>query len=210
MNFFTFVAMETREWLARLGVRSLEELIGRTDLLERLPGETARQRCLDLAPILHKPVEAEGQPEFCQVSSNDPYDRGEKAEAMWEATREAIEAGSGGEYSFEVTNCDRSIGARLSGEIARRHGNLGMESAPLVLRLTGTAGQSFGVWNAGGLHMYLEGDSNDYVGKGMAGGKLVIYPPAGQHVRLTGDGDNRQHLPVRRNRRHGLCCRYCR
>jgi len=179
VNFFTFVAVETRQWLARLGVRSLEELIGRTDLLERLPGETARQRCLDLAPILHKPVEAEGQPEFCQVSANAPYDRGEKAEAMWEATREAIEAGSGGEYSFEVTNCDRSIGARLSGEIARRHGNLGMESAPLVLRLTGTAGQSFGVWNAGGLHMYLEGDSNDYVGKGMAGGKLVIYPPAG-------------------------------
>jgi glutamate synthase (NADPH/NADH) large chain len=76
-----------------------------------------------------------------------------------------------------VTNCDRSIGARLSGEIARRHGNTGMESNPLVLRLTGTAGQSFGVWNAGGLHMYLEGDSNDYVGKGMAGGKLVVFPP---------------------------------
>lgn len=179
VNFFTFVAAETRQWLATLGVRSLEELIGRTDLLERLPGETARQRCLDLAPILHKPVEAEGQPEFCQVSANAPFDRAEKAEAMWEATREVIEAGSGGEFSFEVTNCDRSIGARLSGEIARRHGNLAMESAPLVLRLNGTAGQSFGVWNAGGLHMYLEGDSNDYVGKGMAGGKLVIYPPAG-------------------------------
>ncbi|MCL4106108.1 UNVERIFIED_CONTAM: hypothetical protein GTU68_058414 [Idotea baltica] len=76
-----------------------------------------------------------------------------------------------------VTNCDRSIGARLSGEIARRYGNNGMEVSPIVMRLKGTAGQSFGVWNAGGLHMYLEGDSNDYVGKGMAGGKLVVYPP---------------------------------
>jgi glutamate synthase (NADPH/NADH) large chain len=141
VNFFTFVATETREWLARLGLRSLEELIGRTDLLERLPGDTARQRCLDLAPVLHKPAEAEGQPEFCQVAANLPFDRAEKAEAMWAATREVIESGSGGEFSFEVTNCDRSIGARLSGEIARRHGNLGMESAPLVLRLTGTAGQ---------------------------------------------------------------------
>lgn len=179
VNFFTFVATETRQWLAALGMQSLEELIGRTDLLERLPGETARQRCLDLAPILHKPEGAEDQPEFCQVSNNTPFDRGEKAEAMWEATREVIEAGSGGEFSFEVTNCDRSIGARLSGEIARRHGNFGMEENPLVLRLTGTAGQSFGVWNAGGLHMYLEGDSNDYVGKGMAGGKLVLNPPPG-------------------------------
>jgi len=177
INFFTFVATETREWLARLGVPSLEALIGRTDLLELLPGETAKQGKLDLSPLLHKAEAAEGQPEFCQVASNEPFDRGEKAERMLAATLPAIEAKSGGEFSFEVTNCDRSIGARLSGEIARRHGNSGMESNPIVLRLTGTAGQSFGVWNAGGLHMYLEGDSNDYVGKGMAGGKLVIYPP---------------------------------
>jgi glutamate synthase (NADPH/NADH) large chain len=178
VNFFTFVAEETREWLARLGMRSIEELIGRTDLLHRLPGDTARQRCLDLAPILHKHEDAAGEAEFCIVESNDPFDRGEKAETMVAETLDSIENRSGGEFSFAVTNCDRSIGARLSGEIARRHGNMGMEDAPIVLRLTGTAGQSFGVWNAGGLHMYLEGDSNDYVGKGMAGGKLVIYPPA--------------------------------
>lgn len=178
VHFFTFVAQETREWLASLGMRSLEELIGRTDLLHRLPGDTARQRSLDLAPILHKSEDAEGQPEFCMMASNDPFDRGEKAELMVTETLPAIESGSGGEFAFSVTNCDRSIGARLSGEIARRYGNMGMDSSPLVLRLTGTAGQSFGVWNAGGLHMYLEGDSNDYVGKGMAGGKLVIYSPA--------------------------------
>jgi glutamate synthase (NADPH/NADH) large chain len=177
VNFFTFVAMEVREWLARLGVRSLEELIGRTDLLETLPGTTNKQARLDLSPILHQGEDLEGQPQFCQVRSNDPFDRGEKAESMVATAVAAIGARSGGEFEFEVTNCDRSIGARLSGEIARRYGNTGMESDPIVLRLTGTAGQSFGVWNAGGLHMYLEGDSNDYVGKGMAGGKLVIYPP---------------------------------
>ncbi len=177
MNFIQFMAMETREWMARLGVRSLDELIGRTDLLDVLPGETAKQSRLDLGPILYKDPDAADQPEFCQVDSNDPFDRGEKAEEMVAAVLPSIEAKSGGEFEFDVCNCDRSIGARISGEIAKRHGNLGMNEAPLTLRLKGTAGQSFGVWNAGGLNMYLEGDSNDYVGKGMAGGKLVIYPP---------------------------------
>ncbi|MBM69200.1 MAG: glutamate synthase large subunit [Haliea sp.] len=175
-HFFTFIAMETREWLARLGVPSLEALIGRTDLLERLPGTTPKQSRLNLAPILHKDASSAGQPEYCQVVANHPFDRAEKAEAMVAAALPAIESRSGGEYEFALTNCDRSIGARLSGEIAQRYGNNGMEDAPIVLRLTGTAGQSFGVWNAGGLHMYLEGDCNDYVGKGMAGGKLVVFP----------------------------------
>ncbi|MGB1140042.1 MAG: glutamate synthase large subunit, partial [Halioglobus sp.] len=178
VNFFTFIATETREWLARLGVRSIEELIGRTDLLESLPGTTEKQAGLDLSPILYKDAAFEGQAEFCQVESNDPFDKGETAENMVATCLPAIEAKSGGEFEFEVCNCDRSIGARLSGEIARRYGNAGMEDQPIVLRLKGTAGQSFGVWNAGGLDMYLEGDSNDYVGKGMAGGKLVVYPPA--------------------------------
>jgi glutamate synthase (NADPH) large chain len=177
VNFFNFIATETREWLARLGVPSLEALIGRTDLLECLPGSTEKHARLDLKPILYKDPDASEEPEFCQVPANRPFDRGEKAEQMVAATIASIEAGTGGEFGFDVTNCDRSIGARLSGEIARRYGNTAMETNPLVLRLKGTAGQSFGVWNAGGLHMYLEGDSNDYVGKGMAGGKLVIYPP---------------------------------
>ena len=177
MNFFRFVAEETREWLAKLGVATLQDLIGRTDLLEILEGETDKQRKLDLSPILYNDQIAADQPKFCQVNANDPYDKGELAERMVKDALAAIEAKSGAELSYKVTNCDRSIGARLSGEIAKRHSNLGMEDAPLVLRLEGTAGQSFGVWNAGGLHMHLEGDANDYVGKGMAGGKLVLYPP---------------------------------
>lgn len=177
INYFTFIAEETREWLSILGVPTLEELIGRTDLLQRLPGTTDKQRNLDLAPILYKDPEFADQPEFCQVETNDPFDRGEKAEQMVEAMLGAIQSKSGGEFHFEVGNCDRSIGARLSGEIARLHGNTGMEDMPITVHLHGTAGQSFGVWNAGGLNMYLEGDANDYVGKGMAGGKLVVYPP---------------------------------
>ena len=179
VNFFTFVATETREWLAKLGVRSLEELIGRVDLLACLPGETAKQQSLDLGPILWVDEEATDQPQFCQVESNDPFDTAEKANQMVTDMLPAIESASGGSFAYTITNCDRSIGARLSGEIAKRHGNTGMESHPLTVNLTGTAGQSFGVWNAGGLHMYLEGDCNDYVGKGMASGKLVISPPKG-------------------------------
>jgi glutamate synthase (NADPH/NADH) large chain len=177
INFIRFVAMETREWLALLGVRSLAELVGRTDLLEVLPGETDKQARLDLSPILYSDPAAADQPQYCMVDSNDPFDQGEKAEAMVAAMLPAIEEKAGGEFHFDVCNRDRSIGARISGEIARRHGNAGMSDSPITLRLKGTAGQSFGVWNAGGLHMYLEGDSNDYVGKGMAGGKLVVFPP---------------------------------
>ncbi|SFM25833.1 glutamate synthase large subunit [Halopseudomonas yangmingensis] len=183
MNFFTYVAMETREWLAKLGVRSLEELIGRTDLLELLPGSTGKQQNLDLSPLLGSDLVPADKPQFCQVPRNPPFDPGNTAEQMVELALPAIESLSGGEFSLPLTNCDRSIGARVSGEIAKRHGNQGMAEAPVVFRFKGTAGQSFGVWNLGGLHMHLEGDANDYVGKGMTGGKLVIVPPAGSPFR---------------------------
>ncbi len=179
MNFFRFVAEETREWMAKLGVRTLEELVGRTDLLELLPGQTERQKRLDLSPLLSSEHIPADKPQTNQIARNQPYDEGRLAERMVADALAAIESKSGLSLTYKVTNCDRSIGARLSGEIAKRHGNQGMADAPIVLNLTGTAGQSFGVWNAGGLHMLLEGDANDYVGKGMTGGKLVIRPPRG-------------------------------
>jgi glutamate synthase (NADPH/NADH) large chain len=178
MNFFRFVAEETRELLAELGVRSLQELIGRVDLFEMLEGDTAKQKKLDLLPIISNDHIDSSLPQFCEVEKNEPFDRGELAERMVNDAMPAIESSKGGEFSYHVTNCDRSVGARLSGEIARLHGNYDMESNPITLKLSGTAGQSFGVFNAGGLHMHLDGDANDYVGKGMAGGELVIRPPA--------------------------------
>jgi glutamate synthase (NADPH) large chain len=90
-----------------------------------------------------------------------------------------ITAGRGGNFSFDINNCDRSISARVSGAIVKQHGSLGIFGTPLIANFKGVAGVSFGAWNAGGLNMYLEGDANDYVGKGMAGGKLVIQPPHG-------------------------------
>ncbi len=178
-HFFRFVAQETRELMAGLGVRSLEELIGRTDLLELLPGDTDKQQHLDLSPILSKGGLADDVPRYCLEPHNEPYDKGELAEQMVVDALDAIEHQRGGEFSYRVQNNNRSIGARLSGEIARRHGNQGMADSPITLKLTGTVGQSFGVFNAGGLHLDLTGDANDYVGKGMAGGRIVIRPPAG-------------------------------
>ncbi|HEA51609.1 glutamate synthase large subunit [Marinobacter antarcticus] len=179
MNFFRFVAEETREWMAKLGVRSLEELVGRVDLLVRLPGDTERQKKLDLTRLLSNDHIPADKPQTCQVERNLPFDQGVLAETMLKAIAPAIADKTGGAWNYQVTNCDRSIGARLSGEIAAKHGNQGMVDAPITLDLVGTAGQSFGVWNVGGLNLILEGDANDYVGKGMTGGKLVVKPPRG-------------------------------
>jgi glutamate synthase (NADPH) large chain len=176
-NYFKFVARECRELMAAMGVRTLAELIGQTQLLEILPGETAKQRKLDLTPLLANSALASDKPQYCLDPRNVPFDKGVLAEKMLGDMRAAIDGKLGGEFTYAVSNFHRSIGARLSGEIAKRWGNSGMSDTPLVVKLSGSAGQSFGVWNAGGLHLKLEGEANDYVGKGMAGGKIVLQPP---------------------------------
>ena len=177
MNYFRFVAEEVREILASLGVKSIQDLIGHTEYLEILEGQTPKQKKLDLKPILSDVGLTDDAPQYCATPSNAPFDKGELAEKMVSDMLPAIEAKTGGEWRYEVRNFNRSVGARLSGEIARRWGNYGMEESPLTVRLQGNVGQSFGVWNAGGLHLYLEGDANDYVGKGMAAGKIVLRHP---------------------------------
>jgi glutamate synthase (NADPH/NADH) large chain len=178
MNYFRFVARECREIMASIGVRSIEELIGRTALLEIQPGETVKQRKLDLKPLLANGGLVSSEPQFCTGGRNAPFDKGALAEKMLHDLYEPIATKGGGSYSYLVSNFHRSIGARISGEIAKRWGNHGMSEAPIVVNLRGSVGQSFGVWNAGGLHLILEGEANDYVGKGMAGGKIVLKPPA--------------------------------
>lgn len=179
MNYFRFVAMEVREWLAQLGVRSLSELIGHTELLQQQTGITGKQRGLDLSPLLSAEGMAADAPNCCIDPRNAPHDPATLAAQIQAEAEPLIARKQGGELRHRISNRDRSIGARLSGAIARAHGNYGMSEHPLVIRLTGSAGQSFGVWNAGGLHLYLEGEANDYVGKGMAAGKIVVRPPQG-------------------------------
>ncbi|TSA22733.1 MAG: glutamate synthase large subunit [Betaproteobacteria bacterium] len=179
INYFTFVARETQEWMAKLGVARFEDLIGRTDLLGLLPGETDRQGLLRLDALLSQGTIAEDAPRFCVEERNPSFDLGELAEQMVKDALPGIIAQTPQRLEYAVRNVNRSIGARLSGEIARAHGALGLPADCLHIKLTGSAGQSFGVWNHQGLSMEIEGDANDYVGKGMSGGRLSLYPPAG-------------------------------
>jgi len=178
MHYFRFVAEEVREYMAELGIARFDDLIGQTGLLEITAGQTGKQRGLDLSPILSDHGIDSDKPQYCTSARNEPFDKGELAEQMVRDTRDAIAGRKGGVFEYNVRNVHRSIGARISGEIAKAHGNQGMADAPITLKLKGTAGQSFGVWNAGGLNLDLEGDANDYVGKGMAGGCISIRPPA--------------------------------
>jgi len=184
MNYFKFIARDVREILASLGVASLTDLIGRTDLLVQIEGISAKQQKLDLSPII-APVVAGDNTALYQTEENIAFDEGKLNQKILAATIDAVAHSNGGEYRFAIQNTDRSVGAALSGEIARQHGDQGMAASPITLHLSGTAGQSFGVWNAGGLNMILTGDSNDYVGKGMAGGKLTIKPPVGVEYEST-------------------------
>ncbi len=178
MAVLTAIAEEVRQLLAHLGARSLDDIIGHTELLQLLPGTTPQQRRLDLTPLLSSGGVGADKPQRRLLAHNPSFDKAELAEQMLADMRPSIVARRASRHHYTLANFHRSIGARISGEIARHWGNNGMASTPLEVFLTGTAGQSFGVWNAGGLHMTLEGDANDYVGKGMAGGRLVIFPPA--------------------------------
>ncbi|CCN33614.1 Glutamate synthase (NADPH) large chain [Vibrio nigripulchritudo SO65] len=178
VNYFTGLADEVRTIMAELGVEKLTDLIGRTDLLEAVEGMTAKQSKLDLSGILEKPVSPQDHP-LSWTQPNTPFDNAALNQKIMSDTLAAVEAKQSASFYYDVINTDRSVGARLSGEIAKRYGNQGMASTPVKLHLNGTAGQSFGVWNAGGVELYLTGDANDYVGKGMAGGKIAIKPHLG-------------------------------
>ncbi len=178
MNYFKFVAEECREIMASLGVRTIAQLIGHTELLEVLTGETPKQRKLDLKPLLANSGLVSDKPQYCVDPHNEPFDKGVLAEKMLNDMKTSIATKAGGDFSYRVSNYHRSIGARISGEIARHWGDNGMSESPITVTLKGSVGQSFGVWNAGGLRLLLEGEANDYVGKGMAGGMIVVKPHA--------------------------------
>ena len=177
VNFFTFMAMETRELMAQLGIRKLTDLIGRTDLLELMEGQSSKQKKLKLDVLLDQGSIPATEPRFAQQDRNPSFDKGELAEKMVSDALPFIKKREKKSLTYAIQNVNRSIGARVSGEIAKIWGNAGLPDDTLHIKLLGSAGQSFGVWNANGLTLELEGDANDYVGKGMNGGRLVIYPP---------------------------------
>jgi len=177
MHYFRFVAEDVREHLARLGARSLGEIVGRSDLLRQLDGATPVQHKLDLAPLIQGETLGADVDFACTLPRNPMRDDAALATRIEHDTRAAVADGKGGEFRYAIANTDRAIGARLSGEVARRWGDHGMDNQPIVLRLEGAAGQSLGAWNAGGVQIDLIGEANDGVGKGMAGGRIVVRPP---------------------------------
>ncbi|KES10128.1 Glutamate synthase domain 2 [Snodgrassella alvi SCGC AB-598-O02] len=178
MNYFKFIAQDVREIMAQLGVTQLTDLIGRTDLLEVVAGITAKQTTLNLNKLLYQPKVPMGSSCYC-TQNNPPFDKGRLNRTIIEDVGDAVVNGQDVDLSYDINNTDRSVGATLSGQIAAAYGNRGLPTQKFDLHLTGTAGQSFGVWLAGTVNLYLTGDANDYVGKGMAGGKIVIRPHDG-------------------------------
>lgn len=178
MNYFKFIAQDVREIMASLGVEKLTDLIGRTDLLEIIEGNTAIQRGLALEKLLYAPKVPDGSARHC-TQNNPTFDQGELNRKIIADARQSLDSGSNCEMHFDISNLDRSVGATLSGEIAQQYGNRGNGEQTFDIHLNGTAGQSLGVWLAGGVNLTLTGDANDYVGKGMAGGRIVIKPHNG-------------------------------
>ncbi len=175
-HFFRGIAEDVRGYLAQLGARSLDEIIGRTDLLHQIEGTLPAHRLIDLSPLLAHTGLSQGG--HCGVRALQPPPSGLAAQLDVDLA-DVIAQKRGGTFRYAIHNTDRSIGTRLSGRIARAHGNHGMRDTPINLHLDGTAGQSFGAFLAGGLQLTLEGEANDYVGKGMADGRIVIRPPQG-------------------------------
>ena len=175
VNYFKFVAQDVREILASLGFTSLNQIIGRTDLLRQIKGETKKHGKINLKNLLIKINNKSHR--YCTTKSNDPFDRAILAKQILKDALPYIKKQQTKTLSYKIKNFNRSIGANLSGEIAKLYGNYGLKKNPITLKLEGTAGQSLGVWNADGLNITLTGDSNDYVGKGMAGGEIIIKAP---------------------------------
>jgi glutamate synthase (NADPH/NADH) large chain/glutamate synthase (ferredoxin) len=176
INFFTFLAEEVRELMASLGVRKLEELVGRTELLEMNDAiKHWKSKGLDYSRMLAKPKAGPGVHTRCCVAQDHGIDHVLDRKLI-EKARPALERAEPVAIEEKIRNSNRTACAMLSGEVAKRYGRDGLPPGTIDLRFTGVAGQSFGAFLSNGMHVSLVGDANDYVGKGMAGGRIVIHP----------------------------------
>jgi glutamate synthase (NADPH/NADH) large chain len=179
INYFFFVAEEVRELMAQLGFRNFNEMIGRSDKLDmRRAIDHYKAKGLDFTRILHRP---EAGPDVA-IYNREKQDHGlDKALdlKLIEQAKPALEHGKPVSIELAVRNVNRTVGAMLSGEVARRHGHAGLPEDTISVKFTGTAGQSFGAFLARGVSLELTGDANDYVGKGLSGGRITVKPPQG-------------------------------
>ena len=179
INYFFFVAEELRQIMAGMGFRTVEEMIGRADRIDisRMHRHW-KARGIDLSRLMHMPTLHEGTP----LHNTETQDHGLGAamdNTIIADCKQAIEAKIPVQLDYQVRNVNRTVGAMLSGEIAKAHGHEGLPVDTIRINLTGVAGQSFGAWLAHGVTLDLSGDANDYVGKGLSGGRIIVRQPAG-------------------------------
>jgi glutamate synthase domain-containing protein 2/glutamate synthase domain-containing protein 3 len=177
INFFFFLAEQVRQYMAELGFRSFDEMVGRVDMLDVAPAvDHWKARGIDLSAILYSPPLPSRVARRC-VQAQDHGLQDALDHTIIDACRAAIDTLVPIEINLPVRNIHRAVGTMLSGEIARKYGSAGLPDDTIQIRLSGAAGQSLGAFLANGVTLTLEGEANDYVGKGMSGGRLVVYPP---------------------------------
>ncbi len=177
INYFFFVAEQVRQWMARMGFRKMDEMIGRVDKLEmRNAGDHWKARGLDFSQILYNPQVPARVGRRSMIAQDHAIDKVLDRELI-EIARPALEGLGTVKRALPIRNVHRSTGAMLSGEVARRFGSKGLDPDSIRFSFTGSAGQSFGAFLGRGVTLELEGDANDYTGKGLSGGKLIVYPP---------------------------------
>jgi glutamate synthase (NADPH) large chain len=177
INFFFFIAEQVRQIMARLGFRRMDEMVGRVDMLETHQAvEHWKARGLDFSSILYNPPVPSRVSRHCTMAQDHGLDEALDYKLIDHA-RDAIDHQTPILIKLPIKNVHRTVGAMLSGEIARKYGSAGLPENTIRFEFTGSAGQSFGAFLAKGVTLELEGDANDYVGKGLSGGRLIVYPP---------------------------------
>jgi glutamate synthase domain-containing protein 2/glutamate synthase domain-containing protein 1/glutamate synthase domain-containing protein 3 len=178
--FFNGVAEEVREIMASLGIRTFNQLVGRTDLLEqRTIPDHPKANTLDLKPLLAMPELDDTTPRYHTWERNDRLEDRPLDEVILQDAKSALQTKRKITRSYKVRNINRSVGTQLSGEIAYRYGDEGLPDNTIEVKLTGSVGQSLGAFLVKGIRLHLSGEANDYVGKGMSGGEIILCPPPG-------------------------------
>jgi glutamate synthase (NADPH/NADH) large chain len=181
-HFFEFIAEEVREILASLGFRSIEEAVGRAEAIDtRKAVDHWKAAGLDLTPILHVPERPFGDALHNTTGQDHGLDRALDQQLI-SAARRAIDTGTPIKLEFPVRNVNRTVGTMLGHELTKKHGGLGLPDDTIDVTFSGAAGQSFGAFLPKGITLRLHGDANDYVGKGLSGGRIIVRPPENQHA----------------------------
>jgi glutamate synthase (ferredoxin) len=177
VNFMRFIAMELREWMAQLGFRSINEMVGRTDALEAKKAiDHWKAKGIDLSKLLYQPEVDASVGRYCQIPQDHGLDKSLDITQLLDLCQGAIEKGEQVRATLPIKNTNRVVGTILGNELTKRHWD-GLPEDTVYLHFHGSAGQSFGAFVPKGVTLELEGDANDYFGKGLSGGKLILYPP---------------------------------